>query len=91
MAVPDSVNHARGHLDAPQRQLLQAMTEMLQRVDQDRPLDLFRNPDRMRAAHARQPVDKAFGAIGLEVPADLVELLTAVPYRLARLHSLIAK
>ena len=42
--------------------------------------DLGRDPVWMRAAGTGQAVDQPFGAIGLEVPADLVELLAGISH-----------
>ncbi len=56
----------------PQR----AMAGMGKGVVEHRLLDLRWDPVRVRPARAGQPVDKPVGAVGLEVAADLVELLT---------------
>jgi len=54
------------------------MAGMGQAVIEDRLLDLFGHPVGMRWPRAGDLVEQAFGAIDLEVPADLVELLAAV-------------
>jgi hypothetical protein len=46
-------------------------------------LDLGGNAVGMRATRARKAVHQTIGAIGLEVAADLVELLAAVTHELA--------
>jgi hypothetical protein len=52
-------------------------------VVEDRRLDLRCDAIGMRATGAGQPVDETIGAVGLEVAADLVELLAGVAHQLA--------
>jgi hypothetical protein len=54
-----------------------------ERMVEDRRLDLGRDPVRVRPLRAGQPVEQALGAKGLEVAADLVELLARVAHHLA--------
>jgi len=53
---------------------------MGERVVEDRRLDLGRHPVGVRAAGAGQTIEQPVGAEGLEVPADLVELLARVAH-----------
>jgi hypothetical protein len=46
-------------------------------------LDLGRHPVRVRPLAARQAIDQPLGCVGLEVAADLVELLTGVAHHFA--------
>ena len=89
LALPHAAHAARGDLDAAQGQLLgdphRAVAGVAQRVIEDRRLDLGRHPVGVGAAGAGQPVDQPLGTKGLEVPADLVELLPAVAHHPAGL------
>ena len=84
VTLPDAADAAGGDLDAAQHQLLsdpqRAMAGMGERVVEDRLLDLGRHPVGVRAAGAGQPVEQPLGAVGLEVPADLVELLARIAH-----------
>lgn len=62
-----------------------ARLEMLQGVVQDGVFDRLGYPVGVRAAGAGRAVEQALGAIGLEIAADLVELLAAVAQQLAGL------
>lgn len=87
VALPDAAHAAGGDLEALQPQFLfdpeRAMAGMGEGVIEDRGLDLGRDPVRVRTLGAGQPVDQPLGAIGLEVAADLVELLARVAHHLA--------
>jgi len=89
MALPDPALAARGDLDAAQGQLLgdphRAVAGVGERMVEDRRLDLGRHPVGVRPAGAGQPIDQPLGPLGLEVPADLVELLPAVAHHPAGL------
>lgn len=80
VALPDAADAAGRHLQPAQDELLgdpqRAMAGMGKGVVEHRLLDLRWDPVRVRPARAGQPVDKPVGAVGLEVAADLVELLT---------------
>ena len=52
---------------------------MRKRMIEDRGFDLGRDPVGMRPLRPGQPVDQPVGAVGLEVAADLVELLASSP------------
>ena len=54
-------------------------------MGQDRLLNLFTHPVRVRSLRPRKLVDQPLGPVKLEVPPDLVELLPAVAHDLARL------
>jgi hypothetical protein len=56
---------------------------MIERMGEHGLLDLGGNPVGMRSSGAGKPVDQAFGAIGLEVAPDLVELLAGIAHHLA--------
>ena len=60
-----------------------AVAGMRQRMVEHRLLDLGRAPGWDAALGAGQPVDQRLGAVGLEVAADLVELLAGVAHHLA--------
>jgi hypothetical protein len=89
VAAPDTPHPARRDLDAAQRQLVGdphgAVAGMLQRVGQNRLLDLGRYPVGMRSPGAGQPVQQPLGTIGLEVAPDLVKLLARIAHDLAGL------
>lgn len=89
VALPHPAHTARGHLDAAQHQLLchphRAVAGMCQGVLQDRLLDRFGHAVGVRVARPGQPIDQPVRAVGLEVAADLVELLAAVADHLAGL------
>lgn len=79
--APDPTDAARTDVDALQVELLrrpQPLRRLRQAVVQDGLLDLGVNPVGVGPAGPGQAVDQAVGAVGLEVPADLVELLAAV-------------
>jgi len=59
---------------------------VLQRVGQDRLLDGRGHTVRVWPLGARQPIDEPVGAVQLEAPPDLVELLAAVAHDPARLR-----
>jgi hypothetical protein len=61
------------------------MTGMGQAVIEDRLLDVLGHPVGMRRAGAGDLVEQPLGAIGLEVAADLIELLAAVAHHPAGL------
>jgi len=86
--------HAAGRdLDALQSQLLldarRAVAGMGERVIEDGRLDLRGDAIGMRALGTGQPIDQAVGAVGLEVAADLVELLARVAHQLAGLGDVV--
>ena len=82
IAHPDAPHAAGADLDPPQHQLvgdsLSTVRRVLQRMGQDRLFDRRRNAVRVRAPRSRQPIDQAVGAVQLEAPPDLVDLLPAV-------------
>lgn len=87
VALPDPAHAAGRDLDAAQYQLLRhpqrTVAGMFERMVEDRLLDLGRHPVRVRALGAGQPVEQPVGAIGLEVAADLIELLARIAHQLA--------
>jgi hypothetical protein len=89
LALPDAAHAAGRHRDAAQHELLgdpeRAVAGMGQRMIEDRLLDLGADPVRVRGAGADQAVEQPVGAIGLEVPADLVELLARIAHHPAGL------
>ena len=84
VAAPDTANPGRADLDAGQSQLIGdpegAMARMGQAMVEDRLLDVLADPVGMRWAGAGDLVEQPLGALGLEVAADLVELLAAVAH-----------
>jgi hypothetical protein len=50
------------------------------RMIEDRPFDLGRHPVGVRRAGAGDPVEQPLSAVGLEVAADLVELLARIAH-----------
>src|SRR5262245_11912444 len=84
VAAPDTPNPGRADLDAGQSQLIgdpqRAMAGMGQAMVEDRLLDVLPDPVGMRWAGAGDLVEQPLGAIGLEVAADLVELLAAIAH-----------
>ena len=89
VADPDAPHPARTDLDLREHQLvghtLGTVGRVHQRVGQDRLLDRSRHAVRVRAPGAGQLVEQDVGAVHLEVPSDLVDLLTAVAHDPARL------
>lgn len=89
MPAPDAANPGRADRDALQGEFLcdaqTAVGRELQAVIQDGLLDLFGHPVRVWVARPGQAVDQPLGAVGLVVPADLVELLPAVAHDFAGL------
>ena len=87
LALPDPAHAPSGYLKALQAQLLldpqRTVAGMDECVVEHGLLDLGRDPVGMRSAWSGQPVDQPFGTIGLEVAADLVELLAGVTHQLA--------
>jgi hypothetical protein len=93
MALPDPAHAAGGDLKSLQPQFLfhtqGTMAGMVKGMIENRRLDLFAYPVRMRSLRARQAVDEALGAIGLEVAPDLVELLARVAHQPAGLRNVV--
>jgi hypothetical protein len=84
VALPDAADTARGDLDPAQHQLLgdphRPVAGMGKGVVEDRLLDRGADPVGVRRAGAGDPVEQALSAVGLEVPAYLVELLARVAH-----------
>ncbi len=87
VAAPDAAHAAGRHLEALENQLLghpeRPVGGVIERVGEDRLLDLLRHPVGVRPPGARQPVDQPLGAVGLVVAPDLVELLPGVAHEAA--------
>jgi len=89
VTFPDTPDPAGGDVDFPQGEFLgdaeAAVGGPVEAVLEDGVLDLLGESVGMGFSGARKPVDEAFGAEGLEVAADLVELLSGVSHELAGL------
>jgi len=87
--APHAAYAGRDHLQAFEHQLLGdaqgAVAGMGQAVLEDRLLDLGGHPVGVGRAGARHAVEQPVGAVGLEVAADLVELLAGIAHHLAGL------
>ena len=89
VTFPDTPDPAGGDVDFAQGEFLgdaeAAVCGPVEAVLEDCVLDLLGESVGMGFSGARKPVDEAFGAEGLEVAADLVELLSGVSHELAGL------
>ena len=87
VTLPHATHTTRTDIDALQSQFLgdpqRAMSWSGEGVIEDDLFNLGRNPIGMSPFAAGQFVDQSLGAIGLVVPANFVELLTAVANELA--------
>ena len=91
VATPDAAHAARADLDAAQHERLghaqASVGGMVERVVEHGLFDLLADAVGVRSARAGQAVDQAVRAVGLEVAADLVELLARVSHRAAGLRN----
>jgi hypothetical protein len=90
VAAPDAADAAGAHLHPAEHEVvggaLGAVARVIEGVGEDGILDLLADAVGVRTLGAGEPVEQPLGAVGLEVPADLVELLTAVAHDLAGLR-----
>ena len=89
VTFPDASDATGGDVDFAQGEFLgdakAAVCGPVEAVLEDCVLDLLGESVGMGVSGARKPVDEAFGAEGLKVAADLVELLSGVSHELAGL------
>jgi len=87
MALPDPAHAARGDLDVAQRQFLRHPQRSVAGVGhgmlENGLLDRLGDTVGVRIAWPGQTIEQAVCPIGLEVAADLVELLTRIAHHLA--------
>jgi len=91
--VPDAAHAAGGDPDVAQGELLgnakAAFGGVLQRIIEDGFFDLRSQPVGVWPLGAGHPVEQALGPVGLEVPADFIELLAGVSHHLAGLGNVV--
>ena len=87
VSFPDSANASCGDVDLPEGELLghaeATVGGELQNVLQDGVFGGFGDAVWVRIARPRESIEKTFGAVGLEIATNLVELLPGVSHDFA--------